>query len=180
MLKIIGIGAGINGILAAIKMPRRIENLDLVIYEKNPEVGGTWYENTYPGKSFARVHCRSNDSFCFLGVACDIPAHSYVFHSYSYLLMQASYQLTFEPNSQWSQFFATGPEILKYWIGVAKKYNCYKYIRLSHECVGAKWNEQEAKWYVRIKNVETGNVFEDSCDIFYPCMVLFIFAGQIY
>lgn len=43
------IGAGISGILAAIRFTRRIPNLDLVVYDKNPEVGGTWYENRYPG-----------------------------------------------------------------------------------------------------------------------------------
>jgi hypothetical protein len=48
-LKVIVIGAGISGILAAIRFPRRIPNLDLVVYDKNPEVGGTWYENRYPG-----------------------------------------------------------------------------------------------------------------------------------
>lgn len=31
------------------------------IYEKNPDIGGTWYENRYPG------------------CACDIPSHSYTF-----------------------------------------------------------------------------------------------------
>ncbi|KAF4167602.1 hypothetical protein CNMCM6936_004659 [Aspergillus lentulus] len=58
-MKVIVIGAGISGILAAIRFTRRIPNLDLVVYDKNPEVGGTWYENRYPG------------------VACDIPSHVY-------------------------------------------------------------------------------------------------------
>lgn len=48
-MKVIVIGAGISGILASIRLPRRIQNLDLVVYDKNPEVGGTWYENKYPG-----------------------------------------------------------------------------------------------------------------------------------
>ena len=48
-MKVIVIGAGISGILASIRFPRRIRNLDLVVYDKNPEVGGTWYENRYPG-----------------------------------------------------------------------------------------------------------------------------------
>jgi len=43
----------------AARLPQRIPNLNLTIYEKNPEIGGTWYENRYPG------------------VACDVPAHSY-------------------------------------------------------------------------------------------------------
>ena len=48
-IKVIIIGAGISGICAAIKLQQRVRELDLVIYDKNPEVGGTWYENNYPG-----------------------------------------------------------------------------------------------------------------------------------
>ena len=44
-LKVIYIGAGISGILAAIQFPRYVPNLELTIYEKNPTLGGTWYEN---------------------------------------------------------------------------------------------------------------------------------------
>lgn len=48
-LKVIYIGAGISGILAAIKYRQAVPNLDLTIYEKNRELGGTWFENKYPG-----------------------------------------------------------------------------------------------------------------------------------
>lgn len=48
-LKVIYIGAGISGILAAINFRKAVPNLDLILYEKNPEIGGTWYENRYPG-----------------------------------------------------------------------------------------------------------------------------------
>ncbi|CAG8381236.1 unnamed protein product [Penicillium salamii] len=58
-LKVIYIGAGISGILAAIKFREAVPDLSLTIYEKNPELGGTWYENQYPG------------------CACDVPSHSY-------------------------------------------------------------------------------------------------------
>lgn len=44
-LRVIYIGAGISGICAAIQFPKFVPNLDLVIYEKNPDIGGTWYEN---------------------------------------------------------------------------------------------------------------------------------------
>lgn len=60
-LRLICIGAGISGIAAAYKYERDLENVDLVIYEKNDKVGGTWYENRYPG------------------CACDIPAHAYTY-----------------------------------------------------------------------------------------------------
>ncbi|KAI4853485.1 FAD/NAD(P)-binding domain-containing protein [Aureobasidium sp. EXF-8845] len=58
-LKVIVIGAGYSGIYHGIRIPERIRNCELVIYEKNAGVGGTWYENRYPG------------------CACDIPSHSY-------------------------------------------------------------------------------------------------------
>ncbi|KAJ5477649.1 hypothetical protein N7530_003158 [Penicillium desertorum] len=39
-LKVIYIGAGISGILAAIKFRQAVPDLDLTIYEKNPDLGG--------------------------------------------------------------------------------------------------------------------------------------------
>lgn len=48
-LKVIYIGAGISGILAAIKFRKAVPSLDLILYEKDPELGGTGYENKYPG-----------------------------------------------------------------------------------------------------------------------------------
>lgn len=48
-LKVIVVGAGISGILAAIKLQESLELLDIVLYEKNQELGGTWFENKYPG-----------------------------------------------------------------------------------------------------------------------------------
>ena len=44
-LKVVCLGAGYSGILAAIRFPQRIPNVDFVIYEKNADIGGTWYEN---------------------------------------------------------------------------------------------------------------------------------------
>ena len=40
------IGAGMSGLGAAAKLKEA--GISFVILEKNPEVGGTWYENTYP------------------------------------------------------------------------------------------------------------------------------------
>lgn len=37
------------------------QNIELTIYEKNSDVGGTWHENVYPG------------------CACDVPAHRYCY-----------------------------------------------------------------------------------------------------
>lgn len=60
-LKVIVIGAGYSGVYQGIRIPERLRNVELVIYEKNAGIGGTWYENRYPG------------------AACDVPSHSYQF-----------------------------------------------------------------------------------------------------
>lgn len=48
-LRVVVIGAGFSGINCGIRIPQRLRNVDLTIYEKNEDVGGTWYENRYPG-----------------------------------------------------------------------------------------------------------------------------------
>lgn len=45
-LRVICIGAGATGLDLAYKTERHLKNFDLQIYEKNPELGGTWFENT--------------------------------------------------------------------------------------------------------------------------------------
>ncbi len=56
------IGAGMAGILSAVKLRER-GYTEVAVYEKADRLGGTWRENTYPG------------------VACDVPSHLY---SYSF------------------------------------------------------------------------------------------------
>lgn len=57
-LKVRVIGAGYSGIYLGIRIPQRLRNVDLKIYDKNAAIGGTWFENRYPG------------------CACDIPCKS--------------------------------------------------------------------------------------------------------
>lgn len=45
---VVVIGAGFSGMCAAIKLKQRGIH-DFVIYDKETEVGGTWWMNTYPG-----------------------------------------------------------------------------------------------------------------------------------
>jgi NADH dehydrogenase FAD-containing subunit len=47
-LKIIAVGAGASGINLAKFTQDQLKNVELVIYEKNHDVGGTWFENKYP------------------------------------------------------------------------------------------------------------------------------------
>ncbi len=60
-MRIICIGAGPSGLCFAYKLQRSFENFELVLYDKNSQVAGTWFENTYPG-------CR-----------CDLPSVNYVY-----------------------------------------------------------------------------------------------------
>lgn len=48
--KVICVGAGAAGLLLAYKMQKmKFRDYELIVYEKNPHVAGTWYENRYPG-----------------------------------------------------------------------------------------------------------------------------------
>ncbi len=53
------VGAGMSGLLAAHRLHQA--GIDVVVYEKNAEVGGTWLQNTYPG---CRVDVASH-LFCY-------------------------------------------------------------------------------------------------------------------
>lgn len=48
-MDIICVGAGASGLLMAYKLQKHFQNFNLTVFEKNPEVSGTWYENRYPG-----------------------------------------------------------------------------------------------------------------------------------
>ena len=45
--RVVIVGAGMSGLLSAIRLQQAGIPFDVI--EKNPQVGGTWYENTYPG-----------------------------------------------------------------------------------------------------------------------------------
>jgi 4-hydroxyacetophenone monooxygenase len=45
--KVLIIGSGMSGILAAIRLQQA--GIPFLMVDKNPEIGGTWFENTYPG-----------------------------------------------------------------------------------------------------------------------------------
>jgi hypothetical protein len=49
-LKIIAIGAGFSGLaLTRAVHVGKLPNASITVYEKNAGVGGTWFENKYPG-----------------------------------------------------------------------------------------------------------------------------------
>ncbi|EXJ70150.1 uncharacterized protein A1O5_06218 [Cladophialophora psammophila CBS 110553] len=60
-IRVICAGAGVTGLYLAYRMQKVMKDFELQVYEKNPECGGTWYENNYPG------------------CACDVPSHNYTY-----------------------------------------------------------------------------------------------------
>lgn len=48
-MRVVCVGAGASGLLIAYKLQRSFNNFNVVLYEKNDNVSGTWYENKYPG-----------------------------------------------------------------------------------------------------------------------------------
>jgi hypothetical protein len=75
-LKVIVIGAGYSGIYCGIRIPERLRNVELVIYEKNAGVGGTWYENRWGMISTDNRRADMLTLPRYLGCACDVPCQS--------------------------------------------------------------------------------------------------------
>jgi 4-hydroxyacetophenone monooxygenase len=111
------IGAGMSGILAGIRLEEA--GIPYVIIEKNAGVGGTWYENRYPG-------CRV-----------DVGNHFYCY--------------SFEPNNEWSEYFARSPELQRYFDATAQKYHVKAHVRFETEVIAARWDEATAQWQVRVR-----------------------------
>ncbi|KAK3633145.1 hypothetical protein LTR56_015921 [Elasticomyces elasticus] len=110
-IKAICIGAGMSGILCGIRLPQKIPNLDLTIYDKNDEY-------------------------------------------------------TFANNPNWSKFFSPGQEIGEYFRDVADKYEVKKYVRFGHVFKSARWQEDQARWEIRLVRMADNLEFTDTCDIF--------------
>lgn len=81
-LRFLILGAGMSGILSAIKL-REAGYHDFEIYEKADRLGGTWRENTYAG------------------VGCDVPSHLY---SYSFAL-NPDWSHRFSPGAEIQAYF---------------------------------------------------------------------------
>jgi 4-hydroxyacetophenone monooxygenase len=111
------IGAGLGGLCTAIRLEQA--GIPYTIFEKNESVGGTWFENHYPG---LRV---------------DVANH---FYSYS-----------FEPNPEWSDFYARRDELQAYVERCASKYRVRPHIRFETEVIGARWDEPQARWKLRLR-----------------------------
>lgn len=112
------VGAGFAGLY----MLHRLRNLGLsaVVFEQGDNVGGTWYWNRYPG------------------ARCDAESLAYSF----------SFSEQLEQDWEWSERYATQPEILAYAEHVADRFDLRRDIRFDSRVESAVFDEAENRWQV--------------------------------
>ncbi|HVT25438.1 MAG TPA: NAD(P)/FAD-dependent oxidoreductase [Rhizomicrobium sp.] len=116
---VVVVGAGFAGLYALYHLRER--GLSVCVCEAGSGVGGTWYWNRYPG---ARVDIES------------------VEYSYSF-----SEELQQEWN--WTERYASQPELLKYANHVADRFDLRRHIRLNTRVTSAAFSEAENIWTIQ-------------------------------
>ncbi|KAJ9144991.1 4-hydroxyacetophenone monooxygenase [Pleurostoma richardsiae] len=86
------------------------------------------------------------------GVRCDVPSHAY--------------QLIFEPNTDWSEYYPKGAEIQAYYEKVVEKHGLTEAFHLQHEVLRATWLKEASQWAIEVRNLTTGSVHVDTADFF--------------
>ena len=124
------VGAGFAGLY----MLHRLRGLGLTarVIEAAGGVGGTWYWNRYPG------------------ARCDVESLDY------------SYQFSeeLEQEWEWSERYATQPEILRYIEHVAERFDLLRDVQLETRVVSASFDEAAALWRVETdRGNATGRFF---------------------
>ena len=122
---VVVIGAGISGLYQLYCL--RKAGFRVCVLERGTGVGGTWYWNRYPGARF------------------DSESYSY---AYSF-----SEELLEEWN--WSEHFASQPEILRYLEYVASRFSLLKNIRFSCEVTKAHYIDETSHWKLTLSNGST-------------------------
>ena len=112
------VGAGFAGLYMLHRM--RKLGLSARVYEAGTGVGGTWYWNRYPG-------CR-----------CDVESLEY------------SYQFSeeLEQDWEWTERYASQPEILKYLNHVADRFDLRKDIQVNSRVAAATFDEDGNRWAI--------------------------------
>jgi cyclohexanone monooxygenase len=119
------VGAGFAGLY----MLHRLRGLGLSarVFEAGSGVGGTWFWNRYPG------------------ARCDIES------------MEYSYQFSEELQQEWewTERYATQPEILRYIEHVAERFDLLCDVQLNTRVESAHFDEQACRWRVRTSDGAT-------------------------
>ena len=62
--------------------------------------------------------------------------------------------------------YAPAAENLEYLKTVARENNFYRFIKLRHQVVSASWTDNESKWTLRVKDLNSDREFDDKVDLF--------------
>ena len=124
---IVVVGAGFAGMYLLHRL--RGLGFNVRVFDKASGVGGTWYWNRYPG---ARCDVRSLD--------------------YSY-----SFDPELEQEWEWTEKYATQPEILKYANHVADRYNLWPDMQFNTAITSAIWDEVNTHWTI---TTDSGDVID--------------------
>lgn len=123
-LDVVVVGAGFAGLYLLYRL--RKQGLRVRVLEVGSDIGGTWHWNRYPG------------------ARCDIES------------MEYSYQFSNDLQQEWdwTERYATQPEILKYVNHVADKFDLRSDIQLNTRVVSATFDERRKAWRVETENGE--------------------------
>ncbi|TSD95145.1 NAD(P)/FAD-dependent oxidoreductase [Skermania sp. ID1734] len=124
-MDVVVVGAGFAGVYALYKL--RSQGLTVQVFEAGDGVGGVWYWNRYPG---ARCDVESVD--------------------YSY-----SFDEELQQEWDWSEKYATQPEILRYINHVVDRFDLRRNIKLGTRVTDVVLDEEKLRWEVR---TEAGDV----------------------
>lgn len=116
---VVVVGGGFAGLYAAYRL--RVAGFSMRIFEAGDDIGGTWYWNRYPG---ARV---------------DIPSLDYMY----------SFDSDWARDWQWSEKYATQPEILRYLNHVADKHDLRRDIQFGTRVTHAHWDDDATGYRIR-------------------------------
>jgi cyclohexanone monooxygenase len=124
---VVVVGAGFAGLYMLFRL--RGMGLRVQVIEAGSDVGGTWFWNRYPG------------------ARCDVESMEY---SYSF-----SEELQQEWN--WTERYATQPEILKYINHVADRFDLRRDVQFNTRVRSAVFDETSSQWAVTTENCEVVN-----------------------
>jgi cation diffusion facilitator CzcD-associated flavoprotein CzcO len=118
MVDVVVVGAGFAGLYAIHRL--RGDGLSVRCFEAGDDVGGTWYWNRYPG------------------ARCDVESLDYSF----------SFSPELEQEWNWTERYATQPEILRYLQHVADRFELRSAISFGTRVSGITFDETRLIWTV--------------------------------
>ncbi|MEO1065534.1 MAG: alpha/beta hydrolase fold domain-containing protein, partial [Actinomycetota bacterium] len=116
---VVVVGAGVAGLYLLHRL--RGAGLSSRVLESADDIGGTWYWNRYPG------------------ARCDIQSIEYSY----------SWDPELEQEWEWSERYATQPEILDYLDHVATKHDLRSGITFETRVETAEWDDEARRWHLR-------------------------------